>query len=64
MPKLTKTPYLTPNGKAIMAVAVTPELYHKVAARAKEKSLSKSAYIVTLINADLEQAKKGQKLHA
>ena len=61
MPKLTKTPYITPYGKAILAVATTPELHKKISERAYEKSLSKSAYIISLINEDLEKAKKEER---
>ena len=54
MPK--KKPYITPYGKVLVTAAITPELNKRVEDRAAKKCLTRSAYLVTLINADLEKA--------
>lgn len=59
MPRLGKgevTNYVTPYGKKVVSMVVTAEFEKKLAERAASKSLTRTAYIVTLINKDLEEA--------
>ena len=49
--------YITPSGKKIITLHILPEFEKEINERAASKNLTRQAYLITLINADLEQAK-------
>ena len=60
-PKKEHTTALTKYGKKIIALYITPEFEEQITRRAKSKNLTRQAYLITLINADLDAEKEAQK---
>lgn len=52
--KKDETTALTKCGKKIISLYVTPEFEAQIKEKAKSKNLTRQAYLITLINADLE----------